>query len=429
MSDSQTAAFPSTLATPSLPGRFVSIGLAIILIATLGLAAFETRARTLTWLDDAESWPILFTSVIIALLPAAICFSQTVTRKRLINKLKSVNDLQISNTVYYTSASRAFESIVPAAITGDYLFPLFMNIVTNFLLFLAIFVGFTFKGLIDFPNAILLGIQPQTPNFDIAAYQSGTFAVMAAAFLGNYIYTLSQLLSRVNNNDLFPISLHFYSSRSIIAMTTACIMRHSMNALHITDSDAILLLGFAAGLAPDLLIVALSRRAFQYLKVWSAREDPKPGFQPTSLSLLVIDDLTRDKIDRLSELGIDSAHALSRQNPFIIWAKLPYDLGLIIDWIAQAQLYVIVRDEAMANLRKILITDIFDFIIRLDTDEAATILTTAGLNPTAAAGLKKQFSTDEAYKRLLQVRQALLPENYAGTAAPASSGPTLQAVA
>ena len=166
-----------------------------------------------------------------------------------------------------------------------------------------------------------------------------------SGLLGNYIYTLSQLLSGVNNNDLFPISLHFYSARSIIAMTAACIFLHTANAVLVSDSDVVLLLGFAAGLAPDLLIVVLSRRAFQHLKAWGSRDNPALNFRPTSLALLEIDDLTRDKIYRLSELGTDSAHALSRQNPFIIWAKLPYDLSLIIDWIAQAQLYVVVRDE------------------------------------------------------------------------------------
>jgi hypothetical protein len=51
----------------------------------------------------------------------------------------------------------------------------------------------------------------------------------------------------------------------------------------------------------------------------------------------MLDDLTKEKVDRLNELGIDSAQVLACQNPFIIWPKLPYDLGLIVDWIAAAQ--------------------------------------------------------------------------------------------
>jgi hypothetical protein len=358
------------------------------------------------------------------LLPAAICVAQTVTRRRLRAKLDSVNDLTLGGTTYFTGARKTFESIVPAAITGDYLVPLLMNIVSTFLIMLVLLNGFNFKEMLQHPRFFLDGIPlaGQTPE-QLSLYQQGTFAVMGAAFVGNYVYTISQLLSRVNNHDLFPISLHFYTARAIIAMTTACILRHTIKAFGPSETDLVLLLGFAAGLAPDLLIVALSRRAFQYLKVWSSREDGA-GARPTSLALLQIDDLTREKIDRLSELGIDSAHALSRQNPFLIWTRLPYDVGLIIDWIAQAQLYVMVRDEAMAKLRTLLVTDIFDFRTRLNGESVASVLAALGLAASDAAALREQIDNDEAYKRLLEVRIALLPSNYRAAAETAPSNVT-----
>jgi len=347
------------------------------------------------------------------MLPAAICSSQTVTKKRLISKLVSVDQLGISKTAYFIAAQKTFESIAPAEISKDYFIPLLMNILITFWLFLLLLNGFNFQPLITNSNMLLVGIAPKpTADFVLPTYQQGTFSVMAAAFLGNYVYTLAQLLNRVNNNDLFPISLHFYSARSIIAMTTACIFRHTIDAFGANSSDIILLVGFVAGLAPDLLIVAMARRAFQYLKIWGSRDDAASTFRPTSLALLEIDDLTRDKIDRLSELGIDSAHALSRQNPFVIWAKLPYDLGLVIDWIAQAQLYVVVREEPLAELRKSLITDIFDFICRIQSSSSAVVLQAVGLEAGDATALLQQFESDEAYKRLLEVRLALLPENY-----------------
>jgi hypothetical protein len=362
------------------------------------------------------AWPRIVVCVMLAVLPAAICFAQTVTRKRLLRRLNAVGDLQISKTVYFTGAYKTFESIEPAGITGDYFVPLMMNMMINFLLFLLVFNGYTYDKFIAVPNAFLLGIKPDNTSFNLELYQSGTFSVMAAAVLGNYVYTLAQLLNRVNNNDLFPISLHFYSARAIIAMSAACIIRHTIGALGPKGSDLIVLLGFTAGLAPDLLLVALSRRAFQYLKVWGSRGDaPDTKDRPTrpkSLPLLQIDDLTRDKIDRLSELGIDSAHSLARQNPFIIWAKLPYDLGLVIDWIAQAQLYVIVRDEAMVKLRGLLVTDIFDFRLRMGGASADSLLAAVGLVATDADGLRQQIDADEAFNRLLEVRAALLPGNY-----------------
>ena len=403
-------------------GRIVTIGLAIALVAGVLAGGYYQRSRIFDWFaGDPTAWPCFIISIIAALLPAAICFAQTVTRRRLLDKLRAVDQLKIGETVYFISAQNSFESIVPAAITGDYLVPLIVNVLSNFLLFMLIFNAFTFDAFLRIPNLFLVGIVPASlSGVDLETYQRGTFSVMGAAFLGNYIYTLAQLLSRVNNNDLFPISLHFYSARAVIAMTTACIFRHSAHALGVNGSDLLMLMGFAAGLAPDLMIVALSRRAFQYLKVWGSRGDPT--VRPTSLALLEIDDLTRDKIDRLSELGIDSAHALSRQNPFIIWAKLPYDLGLIIDWIAQAQLYVIVRDEGLANLRKILVTDVFDFRCRLEGEAAMHVLDAVGLTGADAAALSRQFEEDEAYNRLHEVRLALLPGNFRGSGVDQGNG-------
>jgi hypothetical protein len=391
--------------------RLLTLTVTLVLVAFVAIYAFDTRAQIAEWLrTNPSAWPRLIVAVILALLPAAICIAQTVTRKRLIAKLNSVNELDIGKTVYFNSAQKAFESIVPAAITNDYFVPLLINVLTNFLLFLMVFNGFTFGPLLDAQNLLLAGIiAPNTDPASLHVYQQGTFAVMGAAFLGNYVYTLSQLLSRVNNNDLFPISLHFYSSRAVIAMVTACIFRHTIKAFGAEGSDLILLLGFTAGLAPDLLIVALARRAFQYLKIWGSRGDAKSEDRPTSLALLQIDDLTRDKIDRLSELGIDSAHALSRQNPFIIWAKLPYDLGLIIDWIAQAQLYVIVRDKKLQALRDRLVTDIFDLRCRLSGEGATALLQAIGLGDNDRLALCTQIEADEAYNRLLQVRTALQP--------------------
>jgi hypothetical protein len=393
--------------------RWITLLVSITLLAALAAYIYDVRDRAEKWLQgDRLAWPEMLISLMMALLPAAICIAQTVTRRRLLAKLDSVNDLTLGGTAYFTGARKSFESIVPASITGDYFVPLLMNIVTTFLITLVLLDGFNFGELLHFPRFFLDGIPAasQTPE-QLALYQQGTFAVMAAAFVGNYVYTISQLLSRVNNHDLFPISLHFYTARAIIAMCTACILRHTIKAFGPAENDLVLLLGFAAGLAPDLLIVALSRRAFQYLKVWSSREDGTTA-RPTSLALLQIDDLTREKIDRLSELGIDSAHALSRQNPFVIWTRLPYDVGLIIDWIAQAQLYVLVRDEAMAKLRGLLVTDIFDFRTRLNGESAPSVLAALGLAASDATPLREQIDNDEAYQRLLEVRMALLPANY-----------------
>lgn len=63
----------------------------------------------------------------------------------------------------------------------------------------------------------------------------------------------------------------------------------------------------------------------------SDKDDPSRSSMPTNLNLLMIDGLANEKIDRLAELEISDAQVLSCQNPFLLWVRLPYDLGLIVD--------------------------------------------------------------------------------------------------
>ena len=127
-------------------------------------------------------------------------------------------------------------------------------------------------------------------------------------------------------------------------------------ALFTDKTQLLVLIAFVIGLAPDLFILAMARKAFQAIKVFGHKGDPKRKTRPTALPLLMIDDLTKDKIDRLNELGIDSAQVLACQNPFLIWPRVPYDLGLVVDWIASAQLYVTRQgdgaEEAAGHMRQ-----------------------------------------------------------------------------
>ena len=132
----------------------------------------------------------------------------------------------------------------------------------------------------------------------------------------------------------------------------------------------LLSLGFGIGFAPDLFVVVMIRKAFQAMKIWGSRADPLDKVRPKSLPLLMIDDLTQDKIDPLNELEIDSAEVLAQQNPFRLLPRVPYDLCLIVDWIAQALLYVLVKDDALQKWRAVYIRNVFDLDIRLKDDQA-----------------------------------------------------------
>jgi hypothetical protein len=257
-------------------------------------------------------------------------------------------------------------------------------------------------------NLLLSGLQAAASAQD-AKYPAGTFTVIEIAFIASYVYALGRLLERVNNNDLYPISVYYYAVRTVMACAIAVVLRHSAAAFAL-DEPIVILLAFIVGFAPDLFILAMSRRAFQVLKVLGIRNDPSAAVLPTALPLLVIDDLSRDKIDRLNELGVDSAQVLARQNPFMLLTRLPYELPLVVDWIAQAQLYILVGDERLTALRKNYVRNIFDLGSHLGMDPPHPAVCSAlDIDAKGAAALRTQITQDPSVMRLGEVRRAMVP--------------------
>jgi hypothetical protein len=359
-------------------------------------------------------------SVVLAALPPVICLVQNVSRRRQLGKLASLEGSPVAQTVLYKAATRSIGSI-RLVVDVDYGLPIFVFFLITFFGFLAVLVGYSAPQFFTNPSVLLGAFQDQSDKAAFAAYQLQTFSVVALAFIGSYIYALSRIVERINNNDLYPISLYIYVVRIVTACSVAAVLRHTMRVfgdaaatvlpgMSAGAGPLLLLIGFAIGFAPDLFIVSITRKAFQTLKIWGTRDDPGDAARPLGLPLLMIDDLTREKIDRLNELDIDNAQALARQNPFLLLPRLPFDLGLLLDWIGQAQLYVLVKEERLKELRNACIRDILDFHVRLADDAArADVCQTLKLSAAAGKALLQQLDDDQSFLRLRQVRDAMKP--------------------
>jgi hypothetical protein len=144
------------------------------------------------------------------------------------------------------------------------------------------------------------------------------------------------------------------------------------------------------------------------MKIVGSQNDPAQAALPTNMSLLMIEGLTRQKIDRLSELGIDNAQILAAQNPLIIWPRLPFSITLLVDWIAQAQLYCFVKEKGALQLRAKGINNIYDLYRALsDKESSAEIATIAGLAPSAVPAYIANLDADPSFRHLREVRNAL----------------------
>jgi len=355
----------------------------------------------------------LFAATLFALAPVLACFAQTISIERQNDKLDSIIDPKVKQTRYFQVAKANLSSIRPASVTqNDFAMPMILFAVIIIFCSLLSFMSIYIENDFRFKTSLLGGLyvlQENLTNSQIATYQSGTLIVSAIAFFGAYLALFSRLLNQINTNDLYPISFHYYSLWLITAMVLAAVMRHAASIWGITESPAILVIALAIGAVPAPFFTSFIHWAFNKLNIVGDKADPKRDDMPSNLNLLMIDGLANDKIDRLSELGISDAQILSCQNPFTLWVRTPYDLGLLVDWISQAQLYVCLREDGLRKARALEIGDIHKFVEALsDGTAAADLCTELGLKPSYVGPLLTSFNEDPSFVRLREVKRAMV---------------------
>ena len=395
--------------------RILLWGIAVVVGVAI-LACFILTAPA------ATSRPVYFRiglgaliSILLAALPLLISFVQTTSRDRQLAKLHSIYHSAAAETDCYKIAVNALGAIKPASLDKDYTLPMLTFATAVVFGCLLVFLGAFEENFFRSKSFVLGGmaVLDLTDEAAISSYQRSSFLAGSMAFVGSYVYVLSRLLDRTNNNDIYPISFYYYTARFVIACLAAIVFRHVLDLLGIKTSEsygsqAIVLVGFVTGLAPDLFITAMARRAFQMIKVSGAQNDPDESVLPTNLSLLMIEGLSRDKIDRLTELGIDNSQVLANQNPFILWPRLPYDLTLIVDWIAQAQLYKFAKEEGTKRLRSKGIDNICALYAALsNADAAASVAELIQVSASTVPAYITIFDQDPSFRRLREVRGAL----------------------
>jgi hypothetical protein len=354
---------------------------------------------------------VAIASLGLASVPIIISMVHATFRDRQLQRLSLWDNTPIAGTAFYRSALRQISGLKVASLEFGYLIPMLVLFFNILFFSIALFTSPWFESFFEWKSFILGGMYSIT-NYnkgEILSYQRQTFLCGMVAFLGSYIYLISRLWERINNSDIYPNSYYYYTIRIITAFFVAIVFRHSMAAFGVKDSGVIVLISFIIGFTPDFFVVALARKAYDLIKVYGSKKDPDEPSQPRSMPLLMLDDMSRDKIDRLSELGIDSAHTLARANPLGTWPRLPYDLELIIEWVAQAQLYAIVRDGGMKIVRAKCVANIFDLQSRLSNEDARVEICTAlGISSAAGLAILEQLSQDPSYVELCELRDVLI---------------------
>ncbi len=411
---------PSELAaTPPADG----FGLRMTPQAAFGILMAAVMALTLTtavwpgWTDllklFGEHTMTVIVSMLIAMMmtavPVCLCLVQGVARGRHLEGLDSFRGTPLAGTLSYQYAYAHICAVKPTNIGYDYVLPMLAFAIVVLFGAVAVNCAFLEKFYFDIASPVLGALTVVDGAGTPEAYQRGTFVAGAFAFLGAYIYVLYRLLQRLNTDDITPIIFYRYASHIVIAYIVATAVRHSADSMGLDSANWLVPVSFVVGFSPDLFVSALTSRVLSHLKIFGTREDPAAANQPNALPLGMIDELKQAQIDRLSELGIQSAQDLAKCNPFLLEPRVPFELMQIIAWIAQAQLYVLVRDQALAALRALSVPDIFALHQRLqDPGAGAAAAAAINLPGAAAEALVAQLERDPAFVQLREVRDALI---------------------
>ena len=249
----------------------------------------------------------LFVAALFALAPLLACFAHTISIDRQKAKLDSLVLSNIKRTQYFIIARANLSAIRPASVKQpDFVVP--MLLFATIILFCSIlsFMALFRPDDLAQKSTLLGGLHVLKEGLgvdEIKSYQSGTLVVAAIAFIGAYLALFNRLLNQINNNDIYPISFHYYSVWLITAMTLAAVMRHLASVFSINDSEVLLAIALAIGAMPAPFFTAFVHWAFSKLNISGDKDDPNRESMPTNLNLLMIDGLANEKIDRLAELA------------------------------------------------------------------------------------------------------------------------------
>lgn len=293
-----------------------------------------------------------------------------------------------------THAKRAFEEGANKVDGSRYLFPLAILTVLCLLLSL---ISFGDAGLTDGINAdryyLLSGLsctgtssfdehgrlvalsskaseRPVTPEaIGCVSYQTETLIFLCFTYIGWMAWAFLAVLDRAATLQLFPATVNRMAIRLIVAMVAALAMRHLLAELgpaHGADlprwiSAPTLAVAFAVGMAPEHWVRAII----------DLTRSTTPKDKRANIPIVSIEGISPDLSFRLSEIGLRCAHDVANVNPFQLFEATGQPLMEVVDWIAQAQLLILLGQETFDEATRQSCRTIFDLVRVLKTPPPA----------------------------------------------------------
>ncbi len=248
---------------------------------------------------------------------------------------------------------------------------------------------------------LLQGLQAADGN--AASFASTTALVMAAGFVGAYIWSVNYLILRIANFDLSPLSFLSTAAHVLMTVFVAWVLRQVVAAPAPQAVAVAILLGvvFLSGLYPSLGLNVLIDRLPSWLRF--KRDIPEASQIGRSFPLDLIDGIDTTIKFRLNGLDVADVQNLATANPVELFVETPYGFGQILDWMAQAQLLVELGPQRFIAARQCGVRDLMAFLDLSRSDGGRELLGLA--SPVSGNADQALRAWVESIARKLHVRQ------------------------
>jgi hypothetical protein len=252
-------------------------------------------------------------------------------------------------------------------------------------------------------NFLLLGWNYTASDPKAVELLDKSLYVMCYAFIGWYIWTVSTIFSRVLTLELAPATYYGVLMRLVAAVFTALVALR-LSHLYLPSEKVMYVpveaIGFGAGLFPDSLLAAINQKLRQLLLGKGAGVEELP--------LDLVQGISPFRSLRLFEMGMDNCQNLAAANAIELYLKSNLTLVEIVDWIAQAQLAILVRAECFKKLQKNGYRNIVDFQRGcMDKEVRPVLADITGFKDPQLQDLGEGMTTSPSYVRLVDLRDRL----------------------
>lgn len=283
------------------------------------------------------------------MLATAVSFLKFRIKKRESDYRRIIRTLHIAEDEARFSTRSISEEYAPQ----DYFLPVAFVTVTSLFGFAALFFGQELvTANVGKPNIVLTGVATgSTDKLQLLRQQS--MVVLTMAFIGAFMWSAQAIIRRLIAGDLSPSTYYSAAVRMLFATVLSLMLSFLLESTPTRDytREMLPVVAFLTGMLPEQAMVYLRDR----VAIFSRRSEDSAYKFP----LMMIEGINAFHRVRLSEVGIDNAQNLAEANIIELLLKTPFNPCQLIDWIAQAKLYVYFKSDIEA-LRRIGVRTIFD---------------------------------------------------------------------